>query len=212
MQENDSKKKKVKILRPSRLVFLIVLLASNAFAWFIYATKVDSDVSVHVRSWNVVFEAGEHEVTDMVNINVSDIYPGMQDYHYELKAYNHSEVSATISYEIMECRLLSNYFKTVEGKQEAQETILPTDPYSADLADDLENDYPFSIEIGLSDTTIAQGNGEETFSIDVTWPYESNQDDIDTQWGVNAYNYKQSNPTAASIAMRIKITITQNNV
>ena len=212
MQENDSKKKKVKILRPSRLVFLIVLLASNAFAWFIYATKVDSDIHVHVRAWNVAFEAGEHEVTDIVNINISDLYPGMTDYHYELKARNHSEVSATITYEIMECRLLSNYFKTVEGKQEAQETILPTDPYSADLADSLENDYPFSIVVALSGTTLAQGNGEETFSIDVTWPYESNQDDVDTQWGINAYNYKQSNPSNSSIAMRIKITITQNQV
>ena len=80
------------------LIILIVTLSVNSFAWFIYATKIDSSVSVHVRAWNVVFEAGDSEVTDTVNLVVDSIYPGMEDYEYQITAYNRSEVSANLSY------------------------------------------------------------------------------------------------------------------
>ena len=78
------KKNKRNPLKASRLVFLIVLVAANTFAWFIYATKIDSTVSVHVRAWDVVFEAEENEISNIVNINVGDIYPGMEDYEYSI--------------------------------------------------------------------------------------------------------------------------------
>ncbi len=90
---DDEKKFKI---RPSRIIFLIVLIASNTFAWFIYATRIESNVSVHVKSWNVIFEAGEDEVTDTVSLVVDSIYPGMEDYSYAINAYNRSEVTATL--------------------------------------------------------------------------------------------------------------------
>ena len=67
-----------------------------------------------------------------------------------------------------------------------------------------------SITIGTSSDTIELGTGAETFSLNVVWPYESNDDETDTLWGVNAYNYKQSNPSNPSIALRIRIIITQS--
>ena len=53
-------KKRVKV-SPHRIVFLIILLAGNTFAWFIYSTKVDSNISVHVKAWDVVFQAGDDD-------------------------------------------------------------------------------------------------------------------------------------------------------
>ena len=197
-------------LRPSRLLFLIILLASNTFAWFIYATRINSDVSVHVRAWNVVFEAGEHQVTDMVSLDVDSIYPGMDDYTYEIKAYNRSDVSASLSYQILNARILNQEFVTVEGREALGQEANPNDLTSDQLKQKLLNDYPFSISISTSNDTIALGNGEEIYTFAVVWPYESNHDDIDTMWGVNSYQYKESNPDSPSITLSVKIIITQN--
>ena len=207
---DDKKKKRRHLLKPSRLVFLIVLLAANTFSWFIYATKINTDVSVHVRAWNVVFESGENELSNDVDIDIDSIYPGMDDYEYEITAYNHSEVSASMTYEILSVRILSTSYYTAEEKQRLGLTITGDEPTSADLEDMLENDFPFSITFETSSNTIAQGNGEETYTLAVVWPYESNDDETDTLWGSNAYTYKQSNPTSPSIALKVRIIITQN--
>ncbi len=207
---DDKKKKRRHLLKPSRLVFLIVLLAANTFAWFIYATKINTDVSVHVRAWNVVLESGENELSNDVDIDIDSIYPGMDDYEYEITAYNHSEVSASMTYEILSVRILSTSYYTAEEKQRLGLTITGDEPTSADLEDMLENDFPFSITFETSSNTIAQGNGEETYTLAVVWPYESNDDETDTLWGSNAYTYKQSNPTSPSIALKVRIIITQN--
>ena len=203
-------KKKRRLIKPSRLIFLIVLISANTFAWFIYATKIDSSVSVHVRAWNVVFEAGDNEVSNIININIDSIYPGMEDYQYEVKAYNRSEVSASLTYQVLSATLLGTEYKTVEYKQMLGEQVLQTDPTSASLEMALADNYPFSIFVQTSNNTIALGNGVETYRLNVVWPFESNHDDIDTLWGSNAYTYKESHPNSPSITLLIKITITQN--
>lgn len=208
-QFNKNKEKKVKI-RPSRIIFLIVLIASNTFAWFIYATRIETNVSVHVKSWNVIFEAGEDEVTDTVSLVVDSIYPGMEDFSYAINAYNRSEVSATLSYVVLEARILDEEYVTVEQKTALGETVLATDLTSAQLQAKLLSDYPFSIAISTSSSTMANSVGEATYNFDVTWPYENNQDDVDTEWGIAAYDFKESNPDDASITLKVKIIITQN--
>ena len=199
-----------KLLKPSRLVFLIVLLVSNTFAWFIYATKIDNEVSVHVRAWNVIFEAGQSHVTDTLNLNVDNVYPGMEDYEYNVNAYNRSEVSASLSYPILRARILDDEYISVEEKDALGLTVDPDDMTSAEIRDMLLNDFPFVISISTSADTIQEGNGTATYTLSVTWPYENNHDDLDTQWGIAAHDYKESNPDSPSIALKVKIIITQN--
>ena len=202
-----NKKKNSKIFR---LLILIVLVSANTFAWFIYATKIDGSVSVHVKGWDVLFEAGENQVSNIINVNVDNIYPGMEDFHYEVKAYNRSEVSATLSYEVIEARLLNNIYISEEGRGYYGQTVLPTDPTSSELESGLASDYPFSLSISKSSTSIQAGTGVEKVNIDLEWPYENNNDEEDTEWGINASNYKNSNPSSPTIAIKIKIIITQN--
>ena len=208
--EEQTKKKKGFLIGTSKLIFLIVLIASNTFAWFIYATKIDSNVSVHVRAWNVMFEAGDNIVTDVINLTVDSIYPGMDDYEYEIKAYNRSDVSASLSYQILSARILDQEYISVEGRSALGEEPVATDLTSLELENKLRNDYPFSISIGISNEVIDLGNGEESYTLSVIWPYENNHDDIDTLWGINSYQYKESNPTQPSITLKVKIIITQN--
>ena len=189
---------------------MIVLLAANTFAWFIYATRINTDVSVHVRAWNITFESGDTQIANEVDIDVESVYPGMEDYEYEITAYNRSEVDATLSYQILSARILDQEYTSVEQKNDLGLPILEDDLTSAQLESKLANDFPFSITITTSNNTIELGNGSETFALNVVWPYESNDDETDTLWGVNAYNYKQSNPSNPSIALRIRIIITQS--
>ena len=208
--EEQTKKKKGFLIGTSKLIFLIVLIASNTFAWFIYATKIDSNVSVHVRAWNVMFEAGDNIVTDVINLTVDSIYPGMDDYEYEIKAYNRSDVSASLSYQILSARILDQEYISVEGRSALGEEPVATDLTSLQLENKLRNDYPFSISIGISNEVIDLGDGEESYTLSVIWPYENNHDDIDTLWGINSYQYKESNPTQPSITLKVKVIITQN--
>lgn len=199
-----------KLIKPSRLIFLILLLASNTLAWFIYATKVDNNVSVHVKAWNIVLEAGDTAITNTINLDIDSIYPGMEDYEYQIVAHNRSEVSANLSYQILEARILNETYISVEGREALGEPAVATDLTSAQLGDKLLNDYPFSISIDMSDDYMELEEGEETYTISVIWPYENNQDELDTQWGINAATYKESNPTNSSIALKVKILITQS--
>lgn len=194
-----------------RLIFFTVLIAANTFGWFIYITRVDNNVSVHVKSWDVVFQSGDKEITNTVELNIDSLYPGMEDYNYEINAYNKSEVSATFSYTILEANILGEQYVSVEQKNELGEEVLETDLTSAELEEMFKNDFPFSININISTTSIEQTDGNALFSIDIVWPYENNNDTEDTKWGIAAANYKKENPDKPSIIMKIKIQVIQNN-
>ena len=73
------------------------------------------------------------------------------------------------------------------------------------------NDFPFTLTIGLTNEIIGQTNGSEKFSINVVWPYDGKSDYEDTRWGISAANYKKVHPTLPSIKLKIKVEITQNN-
>lgn len=206
----NSQKKRRHIIKPSRLVFLIVLLAGNTFAWFIYATKINSDVTVHVRAWNVVFQSGDSQLTNYIPIDVQSIYPGMEDFEYEVTAYNRSEVSASLTYQVLSARILDDEYVTVEEKQRLGLTVEQDDITAAELEEMLAEDFPFTIAIETSNNTISSGTGSETYTLTVTWPYESNDDELDTEWGVAAYDYMEDNPTEPSIQINVLIVITQS--
>ena len=206
----SAKKSILKKISLPRLVLLIFFVMTNTFAWFIYSTKIDSSISVHVKAWNIMFQAGQDTVTDIVDIDVESIYPGMSNYSYTIDAYNQSEVPASLSYQVLEARILNTTYISVEGRAERGQDPVEGDLTSAQLITKLANDYPFSITTGVSNTTMVAETGQETYSFGVIWPYEQGNDALDTTWGINAANYKESNPTNSSIALRIKIIITQN--
>ena len=68
--------KKIKI---KNIIILILLIIFNTYAWFIYATRVSSEISVHISSWNVEFSVGEDETVTNILIAVERIYPGMEN-------------------------------------------------------------------------------------------------------------------------------------
>ena len=200
-----------KVVSPSRLMILIVLVLANTFGWFIFSTKVSTSLDVHVSAWDVLFEAGNSPIVDYVFLTVDNIYPGMTPYHYDLGASNRGEMDATVHYKVLYYKLFGTTYYTVEGKEEAGLDVQPTDLTSAELVTALQNNtlFPFTITMGFTNDVMPAVIGKSTYNLDMTWPYESGHDAQDTQLGKQAYTFKQNHPTDPCLSFRIKVEIFQ---
>lgn len=190
-------KRLFKRIKPSTLLILAILLSCNIFAWFIYTTKVDSTIKAHVKAWNVSFLAGDTQLSQEINFEISEIYPGMAAYNRSITATNSGETAANFRYEIISATILGTTY-TVDNNLS-----------SSTLLTQLANDYPFTITFSVSNDLITGGGGEGTFALQVVWPYESGDDVTDTYWGNAAYTFHQANPTESSISLVMKITAIQ---
>ena len=188
--------KKIKI---RNLIILIILLAFNAYAWFIYATRVSLDLSVHVSSWNVEFVSGEEEITTNMEIVVDRIYPGMEDFERIIEVHNKGETPAVLTYEIKSLQIMG---ETFEVSEESGLT-------SEDIQNKINTEYPFKIEIITEGNSIIQESEQGNFRILITWPFESGDDELDTYWGNRAYAYYEENPDGEGIVLKLSLTATQ---
>ena len=193
--DKSKRKKIIKKVKFKTLFLLMITLASNSFAWFIYTTKVSSNISAKVREWNVSFDVNGENVEKTIEINIDSLYPGMTTYTQTLTASNSGEARAQISYEVIRANILGD---DLTGMNYSDIQIINY----------LRSYYPFSIHFHVSND-IVQSNSEETITISVSWPYESGQDEEDTKWGNLAYTYHSSHPDTPSIDLSIKITAYQ---
>ena len=193
--DKSKRKKIIKKVKFKTLFLLMITLATNSFAWFIYTTKVSSNISAKVREWNVSFDVNGENVEKTIEINIDSLYPGMTTYTQTLTASNSGEARAQISYEVIRANILGD---DLTGMNYSDIQIINY----------LRSYYPFSIDFHVSND-IVQSNSEETITISVSWPYESGQDEEDTKWGNLAYTYHSSHPDTPSIDLSIKITAYQ---
>ena len=124
IEENKKKKKSlflkiIKKIKISHILILILLLAANSYAWFIFINNVSNSVDVHVRAWKIDFDDGETPVTEVVNIIVENVYPGMTTYVKPINAHNYSDVAANVDYKVLEATILGTTYTTVEGRNDA---------------------------------------------------------------------------------------------
>lgn len=188
-------KKRVKL---RTLLLLALTFAANSYAWFIYTTKVDNAVEARVRSWNVRFDFEDNEIAEYINFNIDDMYPGMAEYSNFIKIVNSGEALGQIQYEVVSARIMNTTY-VIDGVDITSESLITS----------LREDYPFVIDIGVSNANVSPGGGEEQFNLIVNWAYESGDDGLDTYWGNQAYDYQTANPDSPLIALRIKISVIQ---
>ena len=193
--DKSKRKKIIKKVKFKTLFLLMITLASNSFAWFIYTTKVSSNISAKVREWNVSFDVNGENVEKTIEINIDSLYPGMTTYTQTLTASNSGEARAQISYEVIRANILGDDLTSMNYSD-------------IQIINYLRSYYPFSIDFHVSND-IVQSNSEETITISVSWPYESGQDEEDTKWGNLAYTYHSAHPDTPSIDLSIKITAYQ---
>lgn len=206
---DNSKKKNIfvellkiifKRTRITTILLLLVTFASSTFAWFVYATKVATGITAHIEAWNIMFTNQDNSVEEYINFYIPNLYPGMEDFNDSITAYNLGERSAEISYEIVSARILSTNYN-IDGLSYT----------SAQMENILANNFPFKTTFTLENTNISASHGNTTFSVNVTWPFESNNDALDTYWGNQAYTYSSNNPGVPSIELVVKVSAIQSN-
>lgn len=186
--------KKIKI---KNIVILILLLTFNAYAWFIYATRVSSSLSVHISSWNVEFSIGEDESVTNIIIEVERIYPGMETYEKNITVKNKGEIKALLDYEIRTLKIMDESYAVSE------------DMTMEELEEKIKTEYPFKINVSTDDTELAAGTGAGNVAVTVEWPFESGNDALDTLWGNKAYEYYSLNPGEKSIVIEMTLIAEQ---
>ncbi len=183
-------------LRFKVIIMLGILLVFNTFAWFIYSSTVSTNITASVRSWRISFEA-EDQVVQYVNFDVSDLFPGMTNYHNSIRIMNYGEVQASVTYEIEELRILNDiYTKQTHTSAQMQ---------------DILNNNPFTTTFGLTKTILEPKTDYTDFTLDIVWPYENGNDEADTLWGHKAYQYKEQYPGVKLIYIKVLLTATQIN-
>ena len=186
--------KKIKI---KNIIILILLLIFNTYAWFIYATRVSSEISVHISSWNVEFTVGEDETTTNVVIAVDRIYPGMENAEKTVTVKNKGEIKAELDYQIKSLKVLDEVYEVGENIT------------AEELINKINTEYPFKINISKDDTLLSEGTGNGMFSVTVEWPFESGDDELDTLWGNKAYDYYLKNSEGKSIEIELTLIAQQ---
>lgn len=195
-----------KRLKPGHILFLALLLGTNAFAWFIYMDRISSDINVRVKSWNVSFRVNNQEMTDYINFSIDEMYPGMTPYSQSLSVTNDSEVDATLTYEVISFKVFDQLLTTENNEMTEQQLVTA-----------MNNNYPFHITVSTNQAVISSDGGVATVNINATWPYESvnsngvSNDTADTYWGKTAYTFKAAHPTTPCIIVKIKLSAVQVN-
>lgn len=173
------KRKKFNKVKPRRFLYIVFSLIMVSFAWFTFSKILKSEVKLHINSWNIEFfldknknnipENYEKVENNAMEINVDNLYPGMDDQIINVIIRNTGETPSTISYTIPEIYILGEQYEVVEEIPENSENgkyILKSDmePVIKDglskvtIIDDLTR-IPFTIE--MENTEIIYPKGTE---------------------------------------------------
>ena len=188
--------KKIKI---RNLVILLLLLTFNTYAWFIYVSKVSTELTVSVSSWNVEFSTSGGEASKELIIDVGQIYPGMEDFEEIIEVRNKGQTKAKLSYEIKSLKIMDEFYEVTEDSGLTSENI----------ENKIDTEYPFKISVEMDDSGLAVRDGIGIFRIKVVWPYESGNDELDTLWGNKAYEFYEKNPDDVAIELKIELVAKQ---
>lgn len=155
--EQKRKKRRRKVIIRSVLL-VAFLLAVNTFAWFTYISKAGITLSGSVVNWDVLFLEETNVIKEM-NIDITDMKPGMVPYEKEIKVNNNGDVNAKLSYKIESLTLLGQ--DILQGNQTT-------------ALESLTKDYPFKTKIDMTTTTIpVRGSG--SIKIGLNWEYEKEE-------------------------------------
>lgn len=142
-----------------RSVLLVAfLLAINTFAWFTYISRAGVTLSGSVVNWDVTF-LEETNVIKEIEIDITDMKPGMVPFEKEIVINNGGDIDAQLNYRIESLTLLGQ-----ELLQDNQDEAINS----------IKNDYPFKLEL-TSSSTIIPVKGSSHVKIGLKWDYEADE-------------------------------------
>ena len=190
-----SKKKKVYLkLNLVSILFAIVSLVSVTLAWFAYSGLASARI-----------EKNNQAVSNNIVISLDDIYPGMDPKIEVINIKNLGDTDAKLKYKINSARILNS---------NADYYTVNNNTTSEYIEDAIAHNYPFHINIAF-DKLYIDAKEQATFKVSVTWPLDSGNNSLDSQWGRNAYLYEEaqkqleSAQRAPAIEVMIDVTAEQ---
>lgn len=217
----------------------------TTFAWFTFSKILNSGMLIHIDSWNLDFyidEDGDGELEleekkeNPINIDVSNLYPGMPEQVTEVVIKNTGETDSLMDYILDKVYVLGQEYNIVIiPPDEGDNYILKSYPeqlnpdadeseqkiYGVNFIDEPER-FPFKIVIEYTDEV---KQGEQGFlKIRVNWPgyatYEDGDDEetkaekdkakdaMDSKWGYLAGKFESENTNEElSGAIRLQLKI-----
>ena len=176
-------KKRHKLYLKLNLISLFFIVASFIFttlAWFAYSGLSKLETEIDVKAWYIELSKSGETVSNNVVISLPTIYPGMDTVSEVIDIQNFGDSDAELSYKIISARILNDEFVTSEELD------------SDTLEDTLSHEYPFHVNIGLSNKVVLAETGTGSFEVSVSWPLDSGNDSLDSEWGKNAYQFDKN--------------------
>lgn len=182
---NSLQKNKKNLIKIS-LLFVLLGVSINAFAWLSSNNTATVDAEADVSSWIVRF-------IDKNDVDIKEetyslwMLPGMDDDEYPVHAVNEGTTDAKVTVEVTDLKILG---------QDVDLTV-----------DNVLDKFPFVFELPTSEITLAAG-AETDFSTKISWTYEEDkyfpaddyygyQEDF-IYYTKNGSNYEEAEVTAST--------------
>ena len=173
--KQDKRRKSYIKLNLLSLFFTAVSFISVTLAWFAYSGLVTTQTEVNVKAWFIEFNNKGKTVSNDIVISLDDIHPGMDIKSETIDIKNSGDSSAMISYKIKSVRILDEVYEIADNER---------------IQDILAHEYPFHINMDLSRNFANAHDGTGNFVVSVSWPLDSGDDALDTEWGTKAYEFQ----------------------
>lgn len=212
MRRKRAEKRRIRRLKIRTLFMLSFTLIFNAYAWFLYVTTVSTNMTVHVESWSVNFTVDNNDIERELLFSIDEAYPGMEDVNKTVTVTNTGESLADVKYDISQIKIFDDVYivdslLTVEDMEAL--TGDETSVTQEELEEILENNYPFKIIVSSTEEQLATGEFGNV-SITFKWDYESGDDELDTQYGIDSFDYYAEHSGQSPIQAKIKIKAQQH--
>lgn len=153
-------KKKTKRTKRFAILMFSMLLAVNAYAWFIYITESRFDLSAKIVSWNVNFLTDTEEVSEIYE-DIENVAPGMTPYSKTVNITNNSDFDAEFRYKLTDFIIMGQSAMPSNAENMTVDEIITY----------LSERYPFDFAMETDIDRIPSGN-TGTFTISFGWSFE----------------------------------------
>ena len=178
------------------LLVLLLLVASNTYAWFTYNKIVSAGLEANVKRWEIEFDDTDG---DVFMFTLVDLYPGMEDTSQTVQLSNKGDLNANVHIEIEEIQIMGDTY------------TIDVDGETADSLQARLDDYPFDLLLELNGTNLTTSD-PLSLTFTASWLYEcqlegggtctaeeaEEKDEKDTYWGKRAYTFREENPSTTT--------------
>ncbi len=165
------------------LIMIAISFGSVTFAWFGYTGRTNTDAEIDVKAWYIELEHDGSIITNEINVSFDNLVPGMTPQTESITVNNLGDADALLKHSIVSARILDKPEDLYESAGDPSK--------SEEIEDAIAHNYPFRIDIAVSDKVVESKTGIATYDITVSWPLDSGDNQADTYWGNQAYYYKQ---------------------